>query len=137
MSVPASRHGPDPKAGHAVRRIAQVFAAHGLPVAARGDVSELTGAAHLVARACTMGCTRRAVDVPDLLTATAADALGATAVVLTDGLIPGRNLHTLPLISPFSRLHDPGNPPLPNRRPRPRSPRRARTLSGRVPSPSP
>ncbi|MCR8945116.1 hypothetical protein NW249_23650 [Streptomyces sp. OUCMDZ-4982] len=110
VSVPTSRHGPDPKAGHTVRRIAQVFAAHGLPVSASGDVSELTGAAHLVARACTMGCTRRAVDVPDLLTAAAADALGATAVVLNHGLVPGRNLHTLPLIAPLSRLHDPGNP---------------------------
>ncbi|MFJ2110742.1 hypothetical protein ACIOEX_02245 [Streptomyces sp. NPDC087850] len=110
VSVPTSRHGPHPKAGELVQRIATVFTAHGLPVTASGDICELTGAAHLVARACTMGCTRRAVDVPDLLTAAAADALAAQTVVLTDGLIPGRNLHTLTLMTPLSRLHDRNDP---------------------------
>ncbi|MGH3887190.1 MAG: hypothetical protein ACRDSZ_11605 [Pseudonocardiaceae bacterium] len=46
------------------------------------------------------------MDLPDLLTAAAADTFGATDVVLADGLAPGDHLKTMRLLAPLSRLHE-------------------------------
>ncbi|MGW7006139.1 hypothetical protein ACWGCW_25840 [Streptomyces sp. NPDC054933] len=110
LSVPAARSGPHPVASAIVARIAAVFTGHGLPVEAVGDVAEQALPARLVARACTTRYARRAVDLPDLLTAAAADSLGVADVVLTDGLIPGEHLKTLRPVGPLSRLHDRADP---------------------------
>ncbi|MEU1377950.1 hypothetical protein ABZ442_30500 [Streptomyces triculaminicus] len=110
VSVPTGRRGPHPQAGDTIRRIAAIFAAHGLPVDAAGDVSEMTSPTHLVARACTTAYTRRAVDLPALLTAAAADSLGVTDIALADGIARTDRFTALRLLVPLSRLHDRTDP---------------------------
>jgi hypothetical protein len=115
VTVPVTRRGPHPRAADRVRTLAETFTAHGLPVRAGGDVTDQATASSLVTRACGTRYTRRAVDLPDLLTAAAADALHADRVVLADGLAPGQHLRGRSLLAPLSRLHpaDPFAPPPP------------------------
>jgi len=110
LAVPTGRSGPRETAGRAARQIAAVFAGYGYAVDAVGDVSDQASARNLVARAATAAFTRRAADLPDLLTAAAAEALGTGQVCVTSGLRPARNLSQLGLLVPLARLHHRADP---------------------------
>lgn len=91
--------------------ICEVLNDEGWPVEFGGDVAELDGCTwHLAARARRTSFTRRATDLPDLLTAGAYDTVGASAVYLSEGVTGGRSIGRLPAVAPIGRLHTPGDP---------------------------
>jgi hypothetical protein len=110
LTVPGGRGGPHPDAARATAQIAAAFTDRGHPVSAAGDVSDQASAGHLISRAATTAFTRRAVDLPDLLTAAAADTLGSDQVCLSTGLRAGRNLARTGQLVPLARLHHPADP---------------------------
>ena len=110
LAVPTGRGGPQPVAGRAVEQIAAAFTAHGHAVDAAGDACDQASARHLVARAATAAFTRRAVDLPDLLAAAAADTLGSDQVCLSAGLRTGRSLARTGQFVPLARLQHPTDP---------------------------
>jgi len=109
LTVPTGRSGRHPDAGETGKLVAAAFTGHGLPVEAAGDAGTQAGN-RLADRAATTAFTRRAVDLPDLLTSASADALGAERIVLAGGLRTGRNLAKAPLLVPLARLHHPRDP---------------------------
>lgn len=110
LAVPTGRGGPRAEAGQTIRQIASAFTGHGFQVDAAGDASEQAGGRNFADRAATSAFTRRHVDLPDLLIAAAADALGSDQVCLSAGLRPGRNLAQTGLLVPLARLHHPADP---------------------------
>lgn len=110
LTVPTGRSDPCPGAGRIAGQIAETFTGGGHLVNAAGDATGQASAASLAARAATAAYSRRAVDLPDLLTAAAADTLGTSHVFLTAGLRTGRNLTRLNLTAPLARLHHPSDP---------------------------
>lgn len=110
LTVPTSRGGPCPDADRIAGQIADAFTACGYPVDDAGDAAGQASATALAARAARAAYSRRAVDLPDLLVAAAADTLGTSQVFLTAGLRAGRNLTRLKLTAPLARLHHPSDP---------------------------
>lgn len=111
VGAAVGRGVPAEDASHDLAAICEVLDDEGWPVDLGGDVAELDGCAwHLAARARRTSYTRRATDLPDLLIAAAYDAVGASAVYLSEGVTGGRSIGRLPAVAPLGRLHTPGDP---------------------------
>ncbi|GIH11217.1 hypothetical protein Rhe02_92840 [Rhizocola hellebori] len=109
--LPVGRNERPAGAARTVDRIAELFRAFGWDVESAGDISALDGLGHHFAtRARTTAYTRRAIDLPDLLAASACDAVETDWIYLADSVAPGRHLHGLSCTAPFGRLHTPGKP---------------------------
>jgi hypothetical protein len=111
VPVPTGRAGTRPGARGTVYAIADAAMAAGFPVQAVDELAShpLFGPA-MLARACATPYTRRAVDLPDVVVAAAADAIGTSWVYLPEGVVPGRHLRRMHCCPPLSRLHDPADP---------------------------
>jgi hypothetical protein len=117
VGAAVGRGEPAEDTSHDLAEICEVLNDEGWPVDRGGDVAELDGCTwHLAARARRTSYTRRATDLPDLLIAAAYDAVGASAVYLSEGVTGGRSIGRLPAVAPLGRLHTPGDPfaPAPN-----------------------
>lgn len=91
-----------------LRRIAEAWQRRGFPVEAAETVYSLPDAAKpLVERARRSAFRRRALDLVDLLTAAAADALGTQRVYLAAHVQVRRNLGELECVSSLCRLFSP------------------------------
>lgn len=111
VGAAVGRGKPAADAPNDLAAICKVLDDEGWPVEFGGDVVDLDGCAyHLAARARSTSYTRRATDLPDLFVAAAYDAVGASAVYLTEGVKGGRSIGRLPAIAPLGRLHAPGDP---------------------------
>jgi hypothetical protein len=91
--------------------IAAAFADSGFAVEAGSDIMQRTVFMRAVAdRARGLSFTRRAIDLPDLLVSAAADAAATDMVYLADGVLAGRHLSRMRVVSPLGRRYVPGDP---------------------------
>lgn len=110
-AIPIGRSETSCGAARIIDSIAELFRTHGWDVWSAGDLCNLDGLGkHLTTRARTTSYTRRAIDLPDMLTAAACDATATDWVYLADGTMPGRHLHRFCATAPLGRLHTPGQP---------------------------
>jgi hypothetical protein len=115
VGVAVGRADPAADSSGDLAAICEALNDEGWPVEFRGDVSGIDGGgSYLASRARRASYTRRSKDLPDLLVAAACDAVGASAVYLSDGVTGGRSIGRLSGIAPLGRLHvadDPFAPP--------------------------
>ena len=115
VAIPVRRSGGESTRGVSTAALARCWQAVGLPVIGAPALAELPDiAGELIDQVRINGFTRRSVDLPDLLTAAAAQCLEASKVYLPRGIAKRRGLNGLPCISPLSTLcgSDPfGDPP--------------------------